>query len=223
MAKRIQGMLLDVDGTLVDSNDSHTHAWLDAMAEQGYHPDFEKVRPLIGMGGDKVLPETIGVEKNSETGKKLEQRRKQIFQEKYLPNLKPFPMARELLYRMHQDGLALVIATSSSQEELQKLLAVIGPDVQDWITQETTSQDASQSKPDPDIMNAAMQRAKLPANALLMLGDTPYDIESAGKASIKTIALQSGGWDDTDLAQAIAIYDNTADLLAHYEDSPICK
>ena len=77
--KQIQGVILDVDGTLVDSNDAHARAWVEAMAENGYTVAFEKVRPLIGMGGDKVLPETIGVDKNSELGKRISNRRKEIF------------------------------------------------------------------------------------------------------------------------------------------------
>src|SRR5437764_5274058 len=106
----IQGVILDVDGTLVDSNDAHAKAWVEAMAQYGYKVAFDKVRPLIGMGGDKVLPETVGLEKDSEEGKRISQRRKEIFKERYLPNLHAFPGARELLEQMRKRGLKLAIA-----------------------------------------------------------------------------------------------------------------
>jgi len=220
MTQQVRGVLLDIDGTLVNSNDAHAHSWVDAMEAQGYHADFEKVRPLIGMGGDKVLPDVLDIQKDSEQGKKIDQRRKEFFKEKYFPTVKPFPAAKELLQRMHDDGLTLVVATSASSEELKKLLDVIGPHVEDLMTQETTSKDAPKSKPNPQIMDVAIQRSGLAANELLMLGDTPYDIEAAEKAGVKTVAFRSGGWEDKDLSHAIAIYDNTADLLAHYDESP---
>lgn len=220
MTQQVRGVLLDVDGTLVNSNDAQAHSWVDAMDEQGYHVAFETVRPLIGMGGDKVLPKVLNIQKDSEQGKKIEERRKEIFKEKYFPTIKPFPKAKELLEHMHDQGLTLVIATSSTPEQLKDLLDIIGPHVQDLMTQETTAKNAPKSKPNPQIMDAAIQRSGHDANELLMLGDTPYDIESAGRAGVKTVSVRSGGWDDKDLSGAIAIYDNTADLLEHYDESP---
>ena len=168
-----------------------------------------------------MLPETIHVQEDSEVGKKIEQKRKEIFKGKYLPTVKPFPQAKELLEHMHNNGLTLVIATTSTPEELKDLLNIIGPHVIDLLKQEATSKDAPKSKPSPDVMLAAIQRSECVPRELVMLGDTPYDIESAGRAGVKTISVRSGGWSDKDLAQAIAIYDNTADLLEHYGDSPL--
>ena len=109
----IHAVIFDVDGTLVDSNDAQARSWVDALKEFGYSVPYEKVRPLIGMGGDKVLPETIGVQKDSEKGKQISKRRSEIFKEKYLPNVKPFPDAQKLLDRMREQGLKLAIATSA--------------------------------------------------------------------------------------------------------------
>jgi len=95
--------------------------------------------------------------------------------------------------------------------------------VQDLFTLETTSKDVQKSKPDPDIIQSALQRSRCSADEVVMLGDTPYDIESAAKANVKTIALRSGGWKDGDLSQAIAIYTDPADLLAHYDTSPLAS
>lgn len=217
----IHGILFDVDGTLLDSNDAHAHAWVEAMAQHGHNIPFEKVRPLIGMGGDKVLPETLGIAKDSEEGKQISQARKQIYLTKYLPHIKPFPRTMELLQRLHNAGMKLVIATSAEQDELQKMMQVIDPHAADLFEEAASSKDAKQSKPDPDVMNAALKLSGLPAEQVLMIGDTIYDIESAAKAGIKTIAFRCGGWQDADLKGAIAIYDGPADLLQHYDTSPL--
>ncbi|MDQ2886638.1 MAG: HAD family hydrolase [Chloroflexota bacterium] len=220
---QLHGVILDIDGTLVDSNDANAHAWIEAMAEQGHTVSFERVRPLIGMGGDKVLPDVLGISKDSDEGKKISQRRKQIMIKRYQPTLHAFPQARELLERMHEQGLKLVVATSAEQDELQGLLRIIGPDVPDLFQQETTAQDAPRSKPNPQIMDAALEKSGLQATEVVMIGDTAYDIEAAAKADVKTIALRSGGWSDSDLKEAIAIYNDAADLLAHYDESPLVK
>jgi HAD superfamily hydrolase (TIGR01509 family) len=220
---QLHGVILDIDGTLVDSNDANARAWIEAMAEQGHTVSFERVRPLIGMGGDKVLPEILDISKDSDEGKKISQRRKQIMIERYQPTLRAFPKSRELLERMHEQGLKLVVATSAEQDELQGLLHIIGPNVPDLFQQETTSQDAPKSKPNPEVMDAALQKSGLQAAEVVMIGDTAFDIEAATKAGVKTIALRSGGWSDNDLKDAIAIYTDTADLLAHYDESPLVK
>jgi phosphoglycolate phosphatase-like HAD superfamily hydrolase len=140
---QIRGVILDVDGTLVDSNDAHANAWIEAMAEYGYKVSFEKVRPLIGMGGDKVLPETIGVQKDSEIGKRIGDRRKAIFKECYLPTLHAFPGAKELLQQMRNRGLKVAIASSAEKDELKGLLQVVG--ASDLVEEETSSKDAKSS------------------------------------------------------------------------------
>lgn len=215
----IRGVILDVDGTLVDSNDAHARSWVEAMAENGYHVPYEKVRPLIGMGGDKVLPATTGIQKDSPQGKKISQRRAEIFKERYLPAVQAFPQARELLQRMRASGLKLAVASSAQPDELKALLRIVG--ASDLIEEESSSKDAQSSKPDPDIVHVTLQRIGFPADQVIMLGDTPYDIEAAQKVGVGTIALRSGGWSDDELRGALAIYNDTADLLAHYDSSPL--
>ncbi len=116
----IKGVILDVDGTLVDSNDTHARAWVEAMAGSGYNVSYEKVRSLIGKGSDKLLPETIWVEKVSPEGKELAKKWKEIFNRKFLPELKPFPGTRDLLVKMRASGLKLVVASSSEKDMLIK-------------------------------------------------------------------------------------------------------
>lgn len=215
----IHGVVLDVDGTLVDSNDAHAKSWVEAMAEHGYTVPFAKVCRLIGEGGDKVLPETIGIQDKSDEGKQISSRRGEIFKERYLPSVRAFPSAQKLLDHMRARGLKLAVASSAKPDELRALLQIVG--AADLIEEKSSSKDAKNSKPDPDIMHVTMEKIGLPADEVVMLGDTPYDIESARKVGVGTIALRCGGWQDRDLAGALAIYTDAADLLSHYDTSPL--
>jgi HAD superfamily hydrolase (TIGR01509 family) len=217
---RLRGALLDVDGTLLDSNGAHASAWADVLADAGYNIRPEHVRPLVGMGGDKVVPILTGFDHESPQGKRLSQRKKAVFEQKYLPHLRPTPGARQLLEHMLREGLTLVIATSAGGDELRGLLERSG--VADLIHDATSTGDVDSSKPDPDVIGAALRRGGLTANEVVMLGDTPYDIAAAAKIGVPTIALRCGGWwDDLALGGAVAIYNDPADLLAQYDESPL--
>ena len=212
-------VILDVDGTLIDSNDAHARAYVDAARELGREMSFEKTRRAIGMGGDKLLPEVLGIEEDSAEGERITTRKKEIFSDRYLPTLQPTPGARALLHRLRDDAMRLVVASSASEDELGPLLERAG--VRDLIQDSTSSDDAAESKPDPDIVLAALRDAGFPAHRVVMIGDTPYDVEAATRAGVRVIALRSGGWDDDSLRGAIAIYDHPADLLDHYDDSAL--
>lgn len=219
MPNALRGVLLDVDGTLVDSNDLHAHAWVDALAEVGIDVPFDAVRHAIGMGGDKLLPQVAHIEKDSPQGEKASKRRGEIFKAKYLGQVQAFPQTRDLLQRMKDEGLTLVIASSSEKEEVESLLQIAG--AEHLIDAMSTSQDAGSSKPAPEPIEAALKKGNLQPEQVLMLGDTPYDVEAAANAQVQTIALRSGGWQDKDLAKALAIYADPADLLAQYTQSPL--
>lgn len=216
--QRPTGVLLDVDGTLVDSNDAHAHAWLKALAEAGVRTEFATVRRLIGKGGDKLLPEVSDIDAKSSKGKAISKRRGEIFQEEYLPELRPFPGVKELLARMTEEGLKLAVASSSEKDQLKSLLEVCGAD--EFIEASTSSDDAENSKPDPDIVHAALEQLGLPPEQVILLGDTPYDLEASLKAGIRMVALRCGGWGDADLKAAVQVYDDPADLLARFDASP---
>jgi HAD superfamily hydrolase (TIGR01509 family) len=218
----LQAVILDVDGTLVISNDAHAQAWVEAFAAYGYEVSFEKVRPLIGMGGDHVIPEMIP-ELNDEEGdgKAIAQKRKELIIEKFAPTLAAAPGSRDLILRMQQDGLKLIIATSATTEELSQLLKAA--QVDDLLHEATTSNDAEASKPSPDIVEAALKKLKIETSQAVMIGDTPYDITAANKCGVDVIAFRCGGFDDEQLKNAIAIYDHPADLLADYAESPLGK
>lgn len=214
-----QGVLLDIDGTLVDSNAAHVQAWVDVLTDHGFSVTPDDIWPLIGMGGDNLLPRVVGLEAESEQGEKISKERSELFKEKYLPGLKPFPQVRELLTRMKENGLSLVAASSSKADEVEKLLEIAG--VSDLMEDSTSASDTENSKPDPDLVVSGLDRIDLPPGQVVMIGDTPYDIEAAEKAGVKVIALRCGGFSDERLSRAIAIYDDAADLLARYDQSPL--
>ncbi len=215
----VRGVLLDVDGTLVDSNDAHARAWVKAFSEQGINVELERVRRLIGKGGDKVVKELAGWDEEDKQAKQLSERRREIFLKEFLPTLRPFPKTRELLGRMKERGLKLVVASSAKADELEHLLRLCG--AEEFIEEKTSSDDAERSKPDPDIVAAALKEIALPADQVVMLGDTPYDVESASHVDVRVIAVRCGGWDDAGLKGALAVYDDPADLLENYDSSPL--
>lgn len=217
----IRGVIFDVDGTLIDSNDAHARAWVDALEEFGHKVQFEEVRRRIGMGGDKLLPEVTGISKDSPEGEKISARCSDIFMEQLLPGLRAFPGTKELLEELHRRGLKIVIASSAQKEKLRELLKLTG--AHGVIESATSSSDAERSKPDPDIVEAALHNLGLPPGEVVMIGDTPYDIEAAARTGLRTIGFRSGGWTDSGLTGAIAVYDGPADLLAQLDTSPLAE
>ena len=217
-----RGVILDVDGTLVLSNDAHTHAWVEAFRECGREAPYARVRPLIGMGSDKLIP-TVAPDLSSGEGlgKRIAEAHDHIFLDRYAPRLQPAPGARELVERLHAAGLKTVVASSAKRDELATLLKAARVD--DLLREATTSSDAEQSKPDPDVVSAALKRIGLRADECRMIGDTPYDVEAGARAGVPVIAVRCGGWTDMGLAGAVAIYDDPADLTAHLAESPLSE
>jgi HAD superfamily hydrolase (TIGR01509 family) len=210
-------ILLDIDGTLVDSNEAHAHAWVDVGREIGQPVAYDEVRWLIGMGGDKVLPRLTGLDPESDEGKQVLARRGEIFRSAYLPRLEAFAEARALLERMRADGFGLVVATSASEEDMSALLEQA--QLADLLPLQASSADADESKPAPDIVHAALQRAQADAASALMLGDTPYDVSAARKAGVPIVALTCGGWPRINLVGAREVYADPAELLRCYDRS----
>jgi HAD superfamily hydrolase (TIGR01509 family) len=214
----IRGIIFDVDGTLVDSNAAHASSWVDTLGEIGYQVSFDVVFPMIGMGGDKVLPSLSGIEEETPLGEQLGKRRWEIFVRDYLPHLQPTPGARELVERLREDRFDLVIASSAGGSELGTLLEAAG--VQDLFDLKTSSSDAEDSKPDPDIVQAAVKKIGYRPDELVMIGDTPYDVEAALGAHVKLIGVLTGGWSREELSGAVAVYEHPADIQRWYEASP---
>ncbi len=220
----IKAVIFDVDGTLVDSVDLHARAWQESLARFGKQFDFGRVRYQIGKGGDQLMPVFLSPQELEEFGEELEKYRGELFKREYLPQVKGFPAVRELFRRVQEEGLRIALASSARGDELKtyKRLARI----EDLVGEETSSDDAEKSKPHPDIFVAALEKLEdvRPSEAVVV-GDTPYDAEAAGKAGLQTVGLLSGGFPEEDLRAAgcVRIYRDAADLLANYDTSPLAK
>ena len=217
MRPKIKAVLFDVDGTLVDSNDAHAAAWVKAFAEHGVTVDPITVRRSIGMGGDKLMPAVSDLEEDSPLGEKISERRGAIFKTEFLPKLHPFPGVRDLVEAIKARGYTAVAASSAAKDELGPLLKIAGAAA--LMDAKTSSGDADESKPAPDIVQAALERAQAAPHEAVMIGDTPYDIAAARSAGVRIIAFRSGGWLDPDLSGAVEIYDGAWDLLARFDRS----
>src|SRR5687768_7058582 len=215
----LKAILFDVDGTLVDSNDAHADAWVTAFRDHGVHVDWIKVRRSIGMGGDKLMPAVSGIDEESPQGSAIAEARGKIFKRDFLPRIKPLRNAARLVAAMKERGYTAVAASSAQKDELTPLLKIAG--VASLLDAATSSDDAEESKPEPDIILAALKRAKASPGQAVLIGDTPYDVEAARRAGVTAIGFRSGGWSDGDLEGAIAIYDGPWDLLARIDESPL--
>jgi HAD superfamily hydrolase (TIGR01509 family) len=207
-------LLFDVDGTLIDSNGAHAESWTQALREHGVTVDVDHIRRMIGMGGDKILPAVAHVSEDSDAGKAIVNRKKAVFSE-LLPGLRATRGARPLLEYLSKREIELIVATSAGDREMSALLGQAG--VGDLIPSRATKDDAAASKPDPDIVHAALARSWARPEQVLLIGDTPYDVEAADRAGIGAIALRCGGfWPDSSLSGALKIFDDPQALLVHW-------
>ena len=219
---RIQAISFDVDGTLVDSNEAHVDSWATAFREAGHPQEIDDIRLQIGKGGDLLVPSLLP-EASEDRRKAIAEAHGRHFKSAYLPHTKPFPQARALLERVKQSGRQIVLASSAKKDEVEHYLQLL--EAEDLVDAITSADDVEASKPEPDIFQAALQRAGVEANAALVVGDTVYDVEAARRVGIGAIGLTSGPFDRTQLkdAGAIAVFEDAADLLAGFDRSPLCE
>ena len=220
----ITAVIFDIDGTLVDSVDLHAEAWQVALERFGKKVSFAEVRRQIGKGGDQLMPVFLSAREMEKFGEELEQYRSKLFKKEYLPRVTAFPGVRQLFERIRQDQKRIALASSAKEDELKTYKTIAGID--DLIEAETSSDDAERSKPYPDIFEAALEElGDVAPDKILVIGDTPYDAQAAGKANLRTVGVLCGGWDEEELRQAgcIAIYRDPVDLLSRYDDSPLCR
>ena len=215
----LKGVLFDVDGTLVDSNDLHIEAWREAFAHYGIGLTYDRVHAQIGKGGDQLIPVFLTQEQNEKFGADLDKLRGEIFTRDYLPQARPFPKVRALCERLHADGVQIALATSAKALELETHLENLG--IAHLIAGATSADDAERSKPCPDIFEAALaQLDDVRPHDALVVGDTPYDAIAAARAGMATIAVASGGFSEDALtrAGALGVFVDVADLLERYDD-----
>lgn len=213
----VKAILFDLDGTLVDSNDKHVDAWAQVFADAGHPQPRDKLRGQIGKGADNYVPAILPGTTKDEC-ERLGEAHGRVFKARFLDTVRPFAGAHDLLARAAGEGIAVVLASSASQEDLDHYVDLL--DARDLITATTSIDDVERSKPDPDIFGAAV--AKLdgiaPADALVV-GDSIFDMEAAGRCGVPAVAVRSGGFDDGALreAGARAIYDDAAQILARFD------
>ena len=214
---RFVTVLLDIDGTLIDSNDAHVAAWAEALRAHDLPVDEQQLRRLIGVGSDKLLPAVARVDEQSPLGHSISARKRGAFAAK-LPKLSPTRGARALLEHLAGRGVQLAVATSAGTDEVHAILRQAGVD--DLLGKRVTKDDAGESKPSADIVEAALARCHAHPETTVLIGDTPYDIEAAARAGVASIALRCGGyWRDEALGGAETICNDPAELLAHWSST----
>jgi phosphoglycolate phosphatase-like HAD superfamily hydrolase len=221
MAKAI---LFDIDGTLIDSNDLHAAAWQEAFRKFGVELPFDNIRQQIGKGGDNLIPALLPPDLVERCQQEIEDYRSELFKRDYLPRVVPFPGVRPLFERLYADGIKIVLASSAKGAEVKYHLDVIG--AHDLVVATTSKDDVEHSKPCPDIFAAALAKvAPLGPKDVVVVGDSPYDMEAAGKLGIPPIGVLCGGFEEAVLREAGAaeIYSNLEDLLSRYESSLLVR
>jgi HAD superfamily hydrolase (TIGR01549 family) len=220
----IKAVIFDIDGTLVDSVDLHARAWQEAFRRFGEEIPYERVRHQIGKGGDQLMPVFFSTEELDRFGEEMEEYRGELYKREYLPQVRAFPRVRELFLKIREDGKRIALASSAKEDELGAYKKIA--DIEDLVEEETSADDADKSKPHPDIFEAALKRLGdvEPAEAIVV-GDTPYDAEAAGKLSLRTIGVLCGGFPEAELRAAgcLQIFTDPADLLERYEESLIAR
>ncbi len=217
----LKAIFFDIDGTLVDSNDFHLMAWQEAFRDHGHFIERDRIRAQIGKGADQLIPALLP-DADRATEKAIGHRHGEIFQTRYLKEVKPFPCAAALIDLLSTKGKRVLLASSAGKAEVEHYVELLG--VGHALTGTVSKDDVKNSKPAGDIFAAALASVfPILASETLAIGDTPYDIESALKSDIKTIALRSGGVSEETLADAGALYvfASVKELFEHYGRSPL--
>ena len=226
----IKAVIFDIDGTLVDTVDFHAQSWERTFQHFGHQIPYEQIRSQIGKGSDKLMPVFFSLEELNESegnqspsfGERMRDYRRKLYKREYHSRIKAFPQVRELFLRIKADGKRIALASSATKDDLATYKQIMN--VEDLVDAATTTSEVESSKPEPDIFFVTLDKlGDIAANDVIVVGDSPYDAEAAGKVNLRTIGVLSGGFSEENLRQAgcIAIYKDIADLLAHYDESPL--
>jgi HAD superfamily hydrolase (TIGR01509 family) len=218
----LKAVIFDIDGTLVDSNACHVAAWREVFLRHGKSVERSALWRQMGKGGDQLMPAFWSEAELEKFGEEMQAQRVELFMNRYLPLCRPFPGVRPLFERVKRAGLRIALASSAKRPELEQYLELLG--IGDLVEAMTSADDAEHSKPQPDILQAAL--ARLPgvrAADALLIGDSPYDAQAARRAGMRCIGVLSGGFIERQLldAGAIAVYRDIADLTERYDESPL--
>jgi HAD superfamily hydrolase (TIGR01549 family) len=209
--------ILDVDGTLVDTNYQHAIAWYRAFRRHGVVLPIWRLHRHIGMGGDQLVAAVAGERVESEKGDEIRSAEKELYKE-LIGEVEPFEGARELIAELRRRGHAVVLASSAKEDEVDHYLDLL--DARELTDGWTTSADVEATKPEPDLVHAALEKA---GGGAVMVGDSTWDCEAARRAGLETIAVLTGGFSEQELreAGAAAVYESIAELRGRLDDSPL--
>ncbi|HEX6639972.1 MAG TPA: HAD family hydrolase [Thermoanaerobaculia bacterium] len=207
----LEAILLDIDGTLIDSNDRHTDCWVEAFAHFGKQIDWDSIRGQIGKGGDLLVPDSLNAREMRTFGDALKQYRGKLWEQKYMRDVQPFPGAVDAVRALHARGLKLAFASSSNPSEVEYYVELLG--VGDLLEGTTSKKDATFSKPSPEIFQAALERVKSDPARTLAVGDTPYDILAAHRTPVPIAAVLCGGFPRESLAKAEFLFDDVPAMV----------
>jgi HAD superfamily hydrolase (TIGR01509 family) len=209
------GVLFDVDGTLVDTNYLHALAWSRALIDVGEWAPMNAIHRLVGMGGDLL------VERLLEHPAEAAEEARALRYEELIGEARAFPGAAELLRRVHDEGLVVVLASSSPREELDAMIELLG--VGGAIDATTSADDIEQAKPAPDVFRAAIDAGAIDRERCLAVGDSVWDVQAARTAGIGCVAVESGGFSAHELREegALVVYRDVEEALAQLRTGPI--
>ncbi|MFP5247002.1 MAG: HAD family hydrolase, partial [Thermoanaerobaculia bacterium] len=189
---RLEALLFDIDGTLVDSNDKHADCWVEAFAHFDKAVEWQLIRGQIGKGGDLLVPDTLNAKEMLRFGEKLKKYRGELWKRKYMESVQPFPGAVEAVRELHERGAKIALASSSNPDEVEYYVELLG--VGELLEGTTSKEDAQLSKPSPEIFQAALERVDSDPARTLAVGDTPYDILAAHRVPVAIAAVLCGGF-----------------------------
>ena len=210
--------LLDVDGTLVDSNYHHALAWYRAFRRSGIILPLWRIHRHVGMGGDQLLPALLGDRLEEERGEEIREARDEEYG-RLIGEVAPLEGSRELIAELKERGLTVVLASSSQQDELDHYLGLL--DARELADAWTTDDDVEATKPEPDLVHAALEKAG--TEDAVMVGDTPWDVEAARKAGIETVCVITGGFSEQELrdAGAVVVFESVEELRQKLDSTPL--
>jgi HAD superfamily hydrolase (TIGR01509 family) len=215
-----KGVLFDVDGTLIDSSYIHTIAWWQAFRQAGFDVPMARIHRCVGMGGPRLVDLLLPGGRDKAIDHAVLSAHSGIFAT-YWPSLRAFGGARDLLAQCYESGLAVALASSARDEDLKALRSTLAAD--SFIHAATSANDAKESKPEPDILAAALRALGLAATDVVYVGDAVWDVLAANRLGIPTIGLTCGGTSEAELleAGAVEVYDGPGELLDSLRDSAI--
>jgi HAD superfamily hydrolase (TIGR01549 family) len=212
---RTQALLLDIDGTLVDSNDKHADCWVEAFAHFDKQVPRDVIRKQIGKGGDLLVPDTLNAREMRRFGEELKKYRGELWKKKYMESVKPFEGAKAALRESHDIGLKLAFASSSNPDEVEYYVELLG--AKELLQGSTSKEDAKFSKPSPEIFQAALDQVGSDPERTFAVGDTPYDILAAHRIPLPIIAVTSGGFERELLEKAEFLFSDITEIVREIE------